>query len=209
MDKKGFTITSLVLIFTAVVVLTAGGFYFYKKSKGPEAIACPADAKLCPDGSAVGRTGPNCEFAECPTTAEDEWVEYERADSGFVFNLPKNFFLDENEVETVVSTISPSDPKYSSAAALFSQIYFFIDNRPFEEVVEELNSIGKELEDVVTNDTAGVKTKEFNEFIGSDIIFYFFDLDLTNETVRISYIDDSEHKDTFEKIISTLRFAIE
>lgn len=27
---------------------------------------CPEDAKLCPDGSAVGRTGPNCEFAPCP-----------------------------------------------------------------------------------------------------------------------------------------------
>jgi hypothetical protein len=32
-----------------------------------EGIACTADAKLCPDGSAVGRTGPNCEFAACPT----------------------------------------------------------------------------------------------------------------------------------------------
>ena len=32
----------------------------------PPATACPADAKLCPDGSAVGRTGPNCEVAECP-----------------------------------------------------------------------------------------------------------------------------------------------
>jgi hypothetical protein len=30
-------------------------------------IACTAEAKLCPDGSAVGRTGPNCEFAPCPT----------------------------------------------------------------------------------------------------------------------------------------------
>jgi len=29
-------------------------------------VACPADARLCPDGSAVGRTGPNCEFAACP-----------------------------------------------------------------------------------------------------------------------------------------------
>lgn len=28
--------------------------------------ACPADAKQCPDGSYVGRTGPNCEFAPCP-----------------------------------------------------------------------------------------------------------------------------------------------
>jgi len=28
--------------------------------------ACTQEAKLCPDGSAVGRTGPNCEFAPCP-----------------------------------------------------------------------------------------------------------------------------------------------
>jgi len=28
--------------------------------------ACNADAKICPDGSSVGRTGPQCEFAACP-----------------------------------------------------------------------------------------------------------------------------------------------
>lgn len=28
--------------------------------------ACTLEAKLCPDGSAVGRTGPNCEFSPCP-----------------------------------------------------------------------------------------------------------------------------------------------
>ncbi|MEK7658308.1 MAG: peptidoglycan-binding protein [Patescibacteria group bacterium] len=27
---------------------------------------CAQDAKQCPDGSYVGRTGPNCEFAQCP-----------------------------------------------------------------------------------------------------------------------------------------------
>ena len=29
-------------------------------------VACTMDAKICPDGTAVGRTGPNCEFAPCP-----------------------------------------------------------------------------------------------------------------------------------------------
>ena len=29
--------------------------------------ACTMEAKLCPDGSAVGRSGPSCEFAECPS----------------------------------------------------------------------------------------------------------------------------------------------
>ena len=28
--------------------------------------ACTQEAKQCPDGSYVGRTGPNCEFAKCP-----------------------------------------------------------------------------------------------------------------------------------------------
>lgn len=28
--------------------------------------ACAMEAKLCPDGSSVGRAGPNCEFSACP-----------------------------------------------------------------------------------------------------------------------------------------------
>lgn len=30
-------------------------------------VACTMDAKLCDDGSYVGRSGPKCEFAPCPT----------------------------------------------------------------------------------------------------------------------------------------------
>lgn len=29
-------------------------------------VACTTDAMICPDGTAVGRVGPNCEFAPCP-----------------------------------------------------------------------------------------------------------------------------------------------
>lgn len=35
-------------------------------SNNPPPVACTMEAKLCPDGSAVGRVGPNCEFAPCP-----------------------------------------------------------------------------------------------------------------------------------------------
>ncbi len=37
----------------------------------PEPTACTEEAKICPDGSAVGRTGPGCEFAPCPERASD------------------------------------------------------------------------------------------------------------------------------------------
>jgi len=35
-------------------------------SPTPAQKACTLEAKVCPDGSSVGRTGPNCEFAPCP-----------------------------------------------------------------------------------------------------------------------------------------------
>ena len=36
------------------------------------AVACTSEAKICPDGSAVGRTGPDCEFAACPQGCSKE-----------------------------------------------------------------------------------------------------------------------------------------
>lgn len=32
-----------------------------------EPVACTMEAKICPDGSSIGRTGPKCEFTPCPT----------------------------------------------------------------------------------------------------------------------------------------------
>lgn len=32
----------------------------------PGGTACTMEAKICPDGSAVGRSGPKCEFTPCP-----------------------------------------------------------------------------------------------------------------------------------------------
>lgn len=38
----------------------------YSPAPEEEGVFCTLDAKLCPDGSYVGRTPPNCEFAPCP-----------------------------------------------------------------------------------------------------------------------------------------------
>ena len=46
------------------------------QNKNSGKIACTQEAKICPGGSAVGRSGPKCEFAPCPklnnTLAEAE-----------------------------------------------------------------------------------------------------------------------------------------
>ena len=56
-----------------LVIFIASGVYLAIFGTGaplPEQKACTEEAKLCPDGSAVGRTGPNCEFAACPTPSQ-------------------------------------------------------------------------------------------------------------------------------------------
>jgi hypothetical protein len=68
--KNGFA--SLAIILVAVVIFVVGVFYALSSKSNtdevlpPNEVACTADAKVCPDGSAVGRTAPNCEFAPCP-----------------------------------------------------------------------------------------------------------------------------------------------
>ena len=53
-------------------------------SPAPQGKACTLDAKLCDDGSSVGRTGPNCEFAPCPSTKPKQTVK-----GGGILSFPK------------------------------------------------------------------------------------------------------------------------
>ncbi len=71
--KKTY-ITIIVLVF----IVVAGLVFGLRKAEAPvsstpneeEKVACTMDAKMCPDGSYVGRTGPKCEFEACPVTKD-------------------------------------------------------------------------------------------------------------------------------------------
>ncbi len=65
---KIYVLILLIAIAGAVTVLflrSIGGVPL--RVTGP--VACTMEAKICPDGSAVGRSGPKCEFAQCPSLA--------------------------------------------------------------------------------------------------------------------------------------------
>ncbi|MDO8466663.1 MAG: hypothetical protein Q7S83_00815 [bacterium] len=60
-----------------IVLLLVGLFLMYQgfvapklaesyKPGIPDGVACTMDAKMCADGSYVGRGGPKCEFSKCP-----------------------------------------------------------------------------------------------------------------------------------------------
>jgi len=72
MFKKGFAPLIIVLIIALLAVGCIGSYTYIKNKNKP--IACTQEAKICPDGSSVGRIPPNCEFAECPTTTTKEII---------------------------------------------------------------------------------------------------------------------------------------
>jgi predicted lipoprotein with Yx(FWY)xxD motif len=60
--------------------------------------ACTAEAKICPDGSAVGRTGPNCEFAPCPQiVGNDSDIHGCKASAGYSWCEPQQKCVHEWE----------------------------------------------------------------------------------------------------------------
>jgi hypothetical protein len=79
---------TLLLGIVLIILLGVAGFFYrnvMETAGSPEPVACTMDAKVCPDGSSVGRTGPLCEFATCaPPNAEDSEI-------GLGFVIPSGY----------------------------------------------------------------------------------------------------------------------
>ena len=68
-------LSTMKIMALGLAVLIGSWYWFFVDSMQPylqakkamdEQISCTMEAMLCPDGSAVGRSGSNCEFAKCP-----------------------------------------------------------------------------------------------------------------------------------------------
>lgn len=57
-----------ILSILAVLLVALGIFWVASRSSTdePQMVACTMEALICPDGSGVGRQGPQCEFTPCP-----------------------------------------------------------------------------------------------------------------------------------------------
>lgn len=71
------------------------------KLYGCSPIACTADAKQCPDGSYVSRSGPKCEFAPCPIQATTPPATCTDSDGGL-----NNYYYVKGDVTVMVPTNS-------------------------------------------------------------------------------------------------------
>lgn len=107
--QKG-NILPVILVILATVALVSGIFW-WRSSVSISQKACTLEAKLCPDGSSVGRSGPNCEFAACPTSTDKtaHWKTYTNSAMNLSVKYPpdKLFQISGDQTKSV-SFITPN-----------------------------------------------------------------------------------------------------
>ena len=74
-----------IIIIVAFLIIASGIVFGLKFFGQPGQTVCTQDAKLCSDGSYVGRTGPNCEFAACP---KENLIQVESPGANEVISSP-------------------------------------------------------------------------------------------------------------------------
>jgi hypothetical protein len=62
---------TVIAILALLVCGTAALMFFLHRDTTVSPVACTLDAMQCPDGSYVGRSGPECTFAPCPQHTEE------------------------------------------------------------------------------------------------------------------------------------------
>jgi hypothetical protein len=86
-------------------------------------IACTKEAKICPDGSAVGRVGQNCEFAECPATGGEGEVIVCSPESKLVESCTMDYtpVCGLVEIQCVTTPCNPVPQTFGNACGACSQ----------------------------------------------------------------------------------------
>jgi hypothetical protein len=94
-------------------------------------VACTLEAKICPDGTSVGRVGPNCAFAACPAD------NVELPDIGVSFALPAGYVagVNTNHDGTVLGIYEKQGSTASSSATITVSRYPIPANQTAQEVV--------------------------------------------------------------------------
>gem|GEM_PF-1705763 len=192
--QRGFALLPLLFVIVAVAAAAGIGYaistqtdLFLSKSENTNIVACTEEAKLCPDGSSVGRTGPNCAFANCPAANTNtavntnttviptaDWKTYTNTTYGFNFRYPSEFNV--GGVQT--------SQRASFTNETMGDISVDVSNKQYS--ADDLTSGQNEFSDVVQA-TVGPKSGYAYSYADAGCGMRYYRLPLTGATLFISF----------------------
>lgn len=101
MKQRGLAPILIILLLAAAI----GGYFIYQRLINSGQVRCTLEARICSDGSSVGRIGSKCEFAPCPSAGSDEttnWKIYTNTAYKFNFAYPPSW--------SAIESTSPGKP---------------------------------------------------------------------------------------------------
>ncbi len=219
-SQKGISFLAIIIVVAFVAIMGSAGYFAYKQYFAPKPIACTLEAKICPDGSSVGRTGPNCEFAQCPEISDQTagWKTYTSDEYGFEFKYPKSGYISKNEGNNFLAWVPSFWPPKVKVIS--------IDKDPVEEgcniskyyqqFVNQKDSwifLSKYTFDNINYDLyikkyRGTKSGEFSHcYITEKNGKYYVIYSLRTSTVDSDFDLEEDVSSLMQKIISTFKFA--
>jgi len=222
------------LIFLLVLALIAvGGWWFAHPERQLPANVCTQDAKICPDGSAVGRIPPRCDFAACPVSTVapsssdttnsfrdisdidlniNNWKTYRNTQYNFEFKYPPILALVFDKEGAPYSTgvkpysISLNDVKAGGQISLNININGDGWGPQYPDITFNLatTTIGN----VIVSSEVTDLSNEVGEF--ADKKWFTAHMGKWGESYEWTYIADNNspyHEKIFRAIISTFKFT--
>jgi len=204
--KKKLSLSTIVILLVAIVLIGVGGIYAFKRFNQPK--VCTEEAKVCSDGSNVGRTGPNCEFAPCPTeissatptSAETaNWKTYTNI-AGYSIKYPASF---TTQLLAAGAGNKEADP---TTRSLF--IYKLDASEPYIERYINLEIFQVKPtynQQMITQTTLDNRAVE--KIVIPDAKFDIYSVQLGNKGfIEISVSNDLTKKEIADQILSTFKF---
>lgn len=150
-------LSALLLVPYILWVSFAGylNYEIFSLTKNAQTVYCPQDAKICPDGSYISRTPPNCDFKLCPkenliktnSPAQGQNVFSPVAISGeargtwfFEATFPIKIYGEKGEIISQGYAQAKSDWMTESFVPFESSLEFEVDRRQNGVIVLEKNN---------------------------------------------------------------------
>lgn len=200
----------------------------------PQPVGCTSEAKVCPDGSAVGRTGPNCEFESCSSGKDikkensiiGEWFPVDTSaggiGSGFEFfddgkytQISGAYLILKYDVEgDTLTTYFPDEPSIEQKMDINGDKMRLIDR---DGNIEELSRISGGLENGIVGKWTGdhytggkqiiVFTESQNEYFSVPMYSSSGMYEVLGDTIML-YGDEDNSTSKFQWSVSDNKLTI-